>query len=298
MKKVQVCIIILNWNGLANTKKCLASLLKITNVSYKIFVIDNGSKNNEASLLSKQYQTKSNIISVLHLQKNLGFTGGCNYGIMRAKEYDPDFYLLLNNDTTVDKNFLKYLLEAANADKTIGIASPVIYNYYHKRQIIFSGGGMNWLLAKTFHKTNPISSVTTNAFITGCCFLIKKELINTIGPLDNRFFAYFEDAAYSIAARKAHYTCICVPKAKIFHIEGASSDKKGSFRTYLIARNRILFINNYTNIFYKGYFFVFNVIKLLFVLFLFIITNQKKRSSAYLKGYLDGTFGKGGLPRL
>ncbi len=217
---------------------------------------------------------------------------------MKAKKDNPDYYLLLNNDTTVDKDFLKYLLNAANADDAIGVASPVIYNYYHKSQVIFSGGGMNWFLAKTYHKTNSASSITANTFITGCCFLIKKGLINKIGPLDNRFFAYYEAAAYSIATRKAHYKCVCVPKAKIFHIEGASSDKKGSFRTYLIARNRILFINNYTNFFYKIYFFIFNFIKLLFVLALFLTTNQKKRSYAYLKGYLDGTFGKGGMPTL
>ncbi|MDP3941938.1 MAG: glycosyltransferase family 2 protein [bacterium] len=293
--KISTVIIILNWNGLKNTIKCLDSLLKITGVDYKVIVIDNGSEKDEASILRRKYKKK---IEVYRMEKNLGFTGGCNYGIITAKKFNPDFFLLLNNDTLIDKNFLKNLTESATSDEKIGLASPIIYDYHNKNKVIFSGGGINWLFGKTYHKTNMIRSKIDCNFLTGCCLLINSKLPGKIGLLDNRFFAYFEDAAYSLSAIKAGYKCICEPKAVIFHKEGASSDKKGAFKTYLISRNRILFINTYAPFVVRIYFFFFNLIKLVFALIYFLITKQYSRARAFTKGYLDGNLGRGGFPTL
>src|SRR5260221_6391947 len=116
MKKNIVSIIILNWNGLENTKKCLDSLLKISDINYKIILVDNGSKNDEARKLKKKYGKK---IDIYPLPTNRGFTGGVNYGIEIAMKENPEYYLLLNNDTTVEKDFLKNLINTVSADKKI-----------------------------------------------------------------------------------------------------------------------------------------------------------------------------------
>lgn len=295
MGKKTVAIIILNWNGLDNTEKCLDSLLEIKNVNYNVIVIDNGSNNNEAEKLKKKFGSK---IEVHPLPENIGFTGGMNYGIETAKKFKPEYYLLLNNDTTVDKNFLKNIIQTASSDPSIGVVSPMIYNYFHRNEIIFSGGYVNWLFGKTFHRTNKIDYVLTCKFITGCCFLIKKEVIEKIGKLDNRFFAYFEDAAFSITATKAGYKCVCDPSAVIYHKESASMEKAGPFKTYLVSRNRILFINNYAPYIVRVYFSIYNLFKLIGAMIYFNITKQYIRSIAYMKGYVDGTLGKGGKPNL
>src|SRR6266702_2933074 len=111
MKHISVTIIILNWNGVHNTRKCLDSLLQIKNTAYRVIVIDNGSKLDEASILEKEYGGK---IKVYPLTHNLGFTGGMNYGIKIARKDNPDYYLLLNNDTEVKKNFLKNIIYTAS----------------------------------------------------------------------------------------------------------------------------------------------------------------------------------------
>src|ERR1700722_12474133 len=150
MKKFSTSIIILNWNGID-----LHSLFKITDVAYKVIVIDNGSKNNEASQLKKTFGGK---IEVHALENNLGFTGGMNYGIEKAQKYNPDYFLLLNNDTEVDKNFLKNLIHTASSDHAIGVASPMICDYTQRNKVIFSGGYVNWLFGKTFHRTDKSTS--------------------------------------------------------------------------------------------------------------------------------------------
>lgn len=295
MKKITVAIIMLNWNGIEYTKKSLDSVLQITGVSYKIFLIDNGSQNDEGNELKRIYKDKI----ILHrLPTNTGFTGGCNYGIRHAQSYNPEFFLLLNNDTIVEKDFLEKLVTTARSDKKIGIVSPAIYNIETKKDIIFSGGDIRWWFGKTFHKTDKLKSYEPFSFITGCCFLIKKEVIKKIGYLDSQFFAYFEDAAYCVTARKAGYICVCEPKAIIYHEETAASDKKGIFHTYIMSRNRILFVNSYAPIRIRFFFFLFNIVKSIGALFFFLFTRQYKRVYAYAKGYLDGNLGRGGTPRL
>lgn len=295
MKRCLVYIIVLNWNGLDETINSIHSLKKINYNNYKIIVVDNGSKADEGKALKNIF--KSNV-EIIKNDKNLGFTGGMNTGIKHAKKFTPDYYLLLNNDTEVDKDFLTNLIDTMEHNKKIGIISPTIYDYYKREKIIFSGGYTNWLLGKTFHKRDSVNTIQFCNFITGCCFLIRAEVIKKVGLLDERFFTYFEDAAYSIRIRTAGYLCASTPMAKIYHIEGASTKKTGSFKTYLIARNRILFIKYYAPFWVKLYFPFFNFAKLLFALSYFSLTKQYKRTRAYFKGYIDGTFGKGGLPAL
>lgn len=295
MRRPSVCIIMLNWNGLEETRACLTSLLHARIPNTRILLIDNNSSHNEAGILQKEFDK---MIEIYKLDKNYGFSGGVNYGIDVAKKYNPDFYLLLNNDTQVDKNFLFHLINTAESNKKIGIVSPLIYDYYNHKKILFAGGDFDWILVKFFHKKDIPNVTRQENFITGCSMLIKKDVIQKIGSFDNRFFAYFEDAAFCLTARRAGFICVCEPKAKIFHIEGASSEQAGSFRTYLVSRNRIIFVRNYTNMLFQIYFHIFNACKLIVVLSYFAITHQNKRIHPFYKGYIDGYLSDGGAPRL
>ncbi|MGH7204031.1 MAG: glycosyltransferase family 2 protein [Candidatus Levyibacteriota bacterium] len=293
--KTKVVIIILNWNGVEDTQKCVESVLKIDFTDYKILVVDNGSEKDEVSILKNKFGKK---IEVLALPQNVGFTGGMNAGIQYVQKYNPEFFLLLNNDTEVTKHFLSQLIQTAATNPTIGILSPTIYNYDDHNKIIFSGGYINWLFGKTYHKTDRANEIRICNFITGCCLLIKSEVIKKVGLFDERFFAYFEDAAYSLAAKKAGFACACDPDSIIYHKEGASMEKTGPFKTYLIARNRILFVKYYAPFFVKYYFAIFNIFKLFFASIYFTLTGQAARARTFFKGYIDGTFGGGGMPTI
>ena len=128
-----VVIIILNWNGFQDTKECLDSLFKINYGNYRIYLVDNGSTDGSLEKLNSEFGKNKNLV-ILPTGKNLGFAGGNNFALRKAledKEQKYDYFLLLNNDTIVETDFLSELVLAAEADEKIGIVAPVIYFYPH-----------------------------------------------------------------------------------------------------------------------------------------------------------------------
>src|SRR5215203_3182643 len=107
METPSVHIIILNWNGLADTLECLASIRRLTYPNVRVKVIDNASANNEAEIIEKSFPE----VEVLKQKENLGFCGGCNVGMKRAIEQGAGFVMLLNNDSLVSPGLIEALIE-------------------------------------------------------------------------------------------------------------------------------------------------------------------------------------------
>ncbi|MEE8346398.1 MAG: glycosyltransferase, partial [Dehalococcoidia bacterium] len=95
----KVAVIIINWNGLADTTECLESLRGIAYPNYETFVVDNGSSGDDVQVLRERFGGSVRLIAS---GENLGFAGGCNLAIREALTGDADYVLLLNNDVTVD----------------------------------------------------------------------------------------------------------------------------------------------------------------------------------------------------
>ena len=134
--KPQVSIIILNWNGYKDTVECISSLKQIDYENFQVVLVDNGSSKNESELLNNSFPK----IKTIRSDKNLGFSGGNNLGIKYLLEQSADYILLINNDTTVNKNFLDPLVEKMLQDKQVGIVAPQI-NYYSEPSLVWSVGG-------------------------------------------------------------------------------------------------------------------------------------------------------------
>ncbi len=243
----QVFIIILNWNNWSDTLKCLNSLKKIDYPRCEIIVVDNGSKK---KLKIKSNSFKQPIIQIFN-RKNLGFAEGNNIGIRYALKSKADYVLLLNNDTLIEKNFLKELVLQAESDPKIGMIGPKIYFLdslnKKKKKIWFAGGKLTRSLFNQIIMTgygefdygqyNKIQKVD---YITGCCLLVKKQVIERIGLLDKKYFLYYEDVDWSLRAQKAGFKCIYDPQAKIWH-KGSATSREGSFDyIYYHIRNALL----------------------------------------------------------
>lgn len=253
-----ISIILVNYESPKLTKMCLKSLqeLRAEDFDYSIIVVDNASQ----EPLTLPASLKADNISVIRSESNLGFTGGNNLGITYAAEhYNPDYICLLNNDTTVDPDFLTELYQCLESKETGGMVSPKIYfapGYeYHSEayskaelgQVIWYGGGsIDWSNLIAFHQgvdeldrghldlTHPID------FCTGCCTLISREVLETSGLLDDKFFLYYEDADLSIRARKKGFNVLYCAQAKVWHHNGGSSGGAGSpLHVYYQTRNRV-----------------------------------------------------------
>lgn len=124
MKNPSVAIIIVNWNNANDTIDCIQNLQKISYDNFKVFLIDNGSSDDSVQGLKL---IKEDRLELIETGKNLGFSGGNNVGIKKALEKKFDYVLLLNNDTTVEPNFLDELMRVAESDEKIGVVGSKIY---------------------------------------------------------------------------------------------------------------------------------------------------------------------------
>lgn len=258
MKKIFISI--LNFNGKKNTIECLKSIsnVKKTNFELRIIVVDNASS--EDFFLDKDFKTDMSI-KLIKNDVNLGFSGGHNVGIQHALENGADYIMILNNDTYVDCNFLTELLKIAEKDTDIGILVPKIYFApgfeFHKdrykkeelgRIIWYAGGAMDWKNVIGHHRgvdevdRGQFDRVEETELATGCCMMVKKEVFEKIGLLDDKYFLYYEDSDLNMRAKKAGFEIVYVPNAIIWHKNAGSAGGSGStLQDYYITRNRLIF---------------------------------------------------------
>lgn len=243
-----VCIIILNWNCYEVTRDCLNSLSSIAYTNFKVIVVDNGS--HDASIDKLKNEFSDTFLDCVELEVNHGFTGGNNIGIEYALEkYAPDYYLLLNNDTVVDKFFLKEMIEPFLNNPDCFAVVPKIYYYDQKEILWFAGGHVNRLtgLAKQYgrHKidTDKYNHQKKITFMNGCASLISKEAITELGLLDDRFFIYSEDTDYSLRILESNHSIIYAPKAFLYHkVSYASESNRGKWFVFYLATRNIIFL--------------------------------------------------------
>ncbi|XRO76035.1 glycosyltransferase family 2 protein [Methanocaldococcus sp. 28A] len=243
---------------------------------------------------------------------NYGYAGGNNVGIKFALSVlDPDYVLLLNNDTVVDSNFLTELVKVAESDKNIGIVGPKIYYYDYKgRSDVIQYCGVTFI-PKLLHKKvvgykethyNHIEPVLTDE-VHGACMLIKKDIFWKVGFLDNNFFAYWEETDFCYKSRRMGYKLKVVPIAEIWHKTGSNnpSEKRiSTFATYLFARNAIYFIRNNLNGFDKfiSLCFIFTINFAFLEAVYFIYYKKPKVAVSYCLGLINGIWGEKGKPNL
>jgi GT2 family glycosyltransferase len=264
----KVAVVTLNWEKPDITIDTVNSFLKIThpNFTYKIFIVDNGSTDNSVEKFQILYQKEKNI-EILKSLTNLGYVEGNNFGIKQVLNQDFDYLLLANNDILVDKYFLSKLVTVGENNKKVGIIGPKIYfaaGYeYHKDRyqkndigkIIWSAGGkIDW--DNVFGQNIGIDEVDIGQydknnqkldFLTGCCFLIKKEVFERIGLFDPTYFMYHEDTDFCQRAIKAGILLEYVADAKIWHLNSATAGAGGDLHHYFLTRNRLLFGMRYAS---------------------------------------------------
>lgn len=237
-------VVILNWNLPDDTLACIESVLAglppQTNgqIPVQILVVDNGSSDDSVARLRRAFRVgePGARVHLLETGRNLGFAGGMNVGAAHALAQGARSVLLLNNDTLIDPAMLSHLAAALASDGRAGLAGPVIYYLDEPSRI--------WRFGDNEHPWLPIPRRIPDAlvsaapatprvvdYITACAMLVRKEVFEQVGFLDDRFFMYFEDADYCRRVREAGFTILGVPHAKMWHKVSVSA-KKAKASTY------------------------------------------------------------------
>lgn len=240
----KVSIIILNWNGADDTIACLSSLKKMTYTNYGIIVIDNGSSDNSIHRIQEMHRD----VTVIVEKRNLGFAGGCNSGIKHALNQGSDLICLLNNDTVVSKEFLSELVSEISADPSTGILGAKIMLFTDRERLDHIGGKWNPSKAAftLIGNREPQNSFVWDKkkeldYVCGASMLIKKEVFEKIGLLEEKFFLIWEEADFCFRARKEGFKIRYCPTAELWHKVSASFTGK-AHSTYFFWRNRLLWI--------------------------------------------------------
>jgi GT2 family glycosyltransferase len=233
-----ISVVIVNWNGANHLAECLGSLLnQSVRGDVEVIVVDNASTDSSAELLTR-FEGE---VRVIQNESNLGFAAGCNRGIRASR---GEFVALLNNDTVVESNWLGELRRVMDQDPKVGSAASKVMSYYD-RQVIDNVGHV--LFADGLTRGRGRGEIDRGQFDrqeevfcpSGCAALLRRTLLDDVGLLDERFFAYCEDADLGFRARLRGWRCVYVPTAVVYHKYSASSDKFSSFKALHVERNRL-----------------------------------------------------------
>lgn len=239
-------IVVLNWNGLADTLACLDSLRRIRYDHCRIVVVDNGSSDGSAEALSREASSRE--IELIAARRNHGYAGGNNLGIRHALDGNAEFVLVLNNDTTVDPSLLDELVAAARRHPEAGCFGPWIFYMSDSDRLWFSRSEWSTEAAAfTAPDKGRLSAEVSRErvdtqYVCGAALFFRTEVARHIGLFDERFFLVYEDADWCFRARRAGFGCIMVPTARVWHKIGTSFGSESSpLRTYFSVRNKLLF---------------------------------------------------------
>jgi GT2 family glycosyltransferase len=240
----ELSIILVNYRGAADTAECVRSLRLSSYRSFEIFIVENGSGDRSADILAHECPEAMLLVNDV----NLGFAGGNNVGIRRALDGEYRYILLLNNDTVVEPDTLKELIQTAEHDTRIGIVGPKIRYFDRPDTLWFAGGYFN--PDSGFGRHAGIDKIDTGAFdtetrcdfVSGCCLLARREVFENVGLLAQEYFAYYEDADFCMRAERAGYTVVYQPKSVLYHKVNRSTSWDSPLYLYFNLRNKIIFL--------------------------------------------------------
>lgn len=245
----KVAIIILNYNGFEDTKKCIKSILNTTYKNFEVFVIDNGSKENEAEQLKKIFAGKK--LTFLRNEKNLGFTGGNNKILRKLKH---EYVVLLNNDVVVTPHWLTPLVQTLEKNKNIAVVQPKILWLTDKRYFDYAGacGGFIDIFGYPFTRGRIFNSIEMDHgqydtqrdifWASGAAMIIRRKIFDKVGYFDERFFNYMEEIDLCYRILQQGYRIVCEPSSVVYHKVAGTASRNDLKKRFWEHRNNLLFV--------------------------------------------------------
>ncbi len=203
-------IITVNTNNRQILEGCLNSIRQNTHkISYEIIVIDNGSSDGSQNMVRSKFPQ----VKLIENQENLGFIKASNQGL---RIYNARYAMLLNDDTIVKNSAMDKMVEFMDKHPQAGACGAKLLNI--DGTIQHQGG----IFGKKFWRA---SAPTLVDFVIGAALLVRKEVINRIGIMDENLFFYNDDLDWCLSIRKAGWKIYFLPEAEIIHYGGYSSRK-------------------------------------------------------------------------
>lgn len=261
-KHHKLAIVLLNYRTPDLVTNCLESLKpELAKLDAVCCVVDNHSEDDSAERIRNWIRDNNadDKFRLVVADENRGFSAGNNVGI---ENNNADYYLLLNSDTFVRPGAIEILLKTADENPHAGLVSPRLewpdetpqescfrFPSIFSEIIASANTGVISRILKNHTITIPVSDeITTPPWASFASIIIRKEVIDELGYLDDGYFMYFEDTDYCFFARKAGWEIMNDPAARFVHLRGGSSSVKTSFANktripayYMAARSRYFY---------------------------------------------------------
>ena len=235
-----VSVVIPNYNGIKYLEHCLEALEKQRGVSFEAIIVDNCSQDESARKAAEKFPQ----YVYLYLDQNYGFCRAVNEGIKQA---EAPFVVLLNNDTEVEQDFLKNLLDRIQQDENIFSVEARMMQYHDRERIDSAGtsySALGWASAngKDQKAEKFLSSRSVFAACAGAA-IYRKALFDEIGYFDEEHFAYLEDIDVGYRAKIYGYRNVYEPSAVVYHVgSGTSGSRHNEFKVKYSSRNNVYLI--------------------------------------------------------
>jgi GT2 family glycosyltransferase len=279
--KTELSIIIVNWNGCDITRQCLKSIYEQTKgIGFEIIVVDNGSTDLSCEMIRNEFPEVILIPNV----DNRGFAAANNQGIKIAK---GEFILLLNNDTIILDKAIKKTLSAAKANPQAGVMGCRVLNADKSLQSSYfrfpsllnlslaalhldSIFPKNIFFGRERYARAEWNKITEVDVLTGCFMMARRNAVEKIGLLDERFFMYAEETDWCLRFKRNGWKVLYVPVGEIIHLGGASSkNNKGPMTLQLKGSILLFFKKNRNVVSYRAACIIVSIYFLLRASFLF-----------------------------
>lgn len=287
-KRPLISVIVLNYNGKEDTQGCVDSVLRSTYKPFEVVIIDNGSTDSSYEYLQARYNRKKSVI-IVRSAINLSFTGGCNLGVKHSK---GSLVVFLNNDCTVDKDWLGPLVETI-LHRNIALVQPKILRYDNKK-IIDNIGGCYSIFGFGFgNRHNKLDQgqyegISKTDYVNGTSFMIKKSCFNFLGGFDEWFKHHYEDVDLCLRAQKNSGECYYNSKSVIYHkiSQTFQAHIAPDILRYNVRKNRLMVVTNN----FEGLERIVRLTILLMIYIIFILTDlfsfDKKKATVTIKSII------------
>lgn len=254
---MDLSIIIVNWNVCELLRRCLASIqVDRGNLTVEVIVVDNASSDGSVSMVEREFPH----VHLIASQENLGYTGGNNLG---AQEAQGRYLFILNPDTEIVADALEQVVAYLDEHPAVGAAGPqLLYpdgsiqsscrRFPRLTTAFFEGTplGMRWFPDNRFKRAYrmadcPNDEIQSVDWLVGAALVIRCEVWQKVGPLDDQFFMYSEELDWCHRCRDAGWEIHYLPLARVMHHHKGSAGQIGVTRWIRAYRSRILYFRKY-----------------------------------------------------
>jgi len=245
--KNKTAIVILNWNGRTFLDKFLPSVVKYSSDAM-IYVIDNASTDDSVMFVRNNFPQ----VNLLQNSNNEGFCKGYNLAL---KKINSEYYILLNNDVEVTKDWLTPVISLMESDRKIAVCQPKIKSFQNKEYFEYAGASGGFLdkygypfcrgrifdvVEKDQGQYDDTIKVT---WASGAAFFVRASVYHELGGLDQDFFAHMEEIDFCWRSSSAGYKVMCCPRSTVYHLGGGTLAKSNPQKTFLNFRNGLYLLH-------------------------------------------------------